>query len=486
MPVTKLFLLIVMVVIHLFPGRKPDREKAYFHYYKGKSAKLEGAWNTAANHYIRAIRLDPGNPDYVQALVQSHLESGRYGKAVDAIDSHKQVFNQNDRDFMGYFLKGLAYACQGEHSRAWINFRTAEKLIPQIKRFDSALLSHLYNNLACEKLLNQAREWSPQHEDVPHLTISQSAFPTAYEYCARALMLDPDNHVAAGNLRFINNHCLCTGVKNRMSAAEQHPADSLIRPPDESPDTRRRGGRPYDVKLLPDNISLIVEALNGYDEVTLLLDISGSMEEEIIMKKDSVSRFEIMMNMAGYLLSVLNSNVNLGALTIGRGCDTVPALSYRVGECSREEMQAHIYALTPVGSTPLNERLASAEHLFSDSLNKKAILMFSDGLNTCGDDFTCGIAESLRKKEINIFILSFLLEESSEMEYSVYDCIASISDGKIYEVEAGQGISNKTLDFNPPYYSLHIPVAGFDTCQCLTTPRLVCNEPCNPVFTIVE
>ncbi|MCD4664869.1 MAG: hypothetical protein K8R68_06315, partial [Bacteroidales bacterium] len=69
-------------------------------------------------------------------------------------------------------------------------------------------------------------------------------------------------------------------------------------------------------------------------------------------------------------------------------------------------------------------------------------------------------------------------------EYSVFDCVANISEGQIYEIEANTGIENKTIMFNPPFYSLLIPTENIDTSYCLQQPRLRCTLPCNPAFKI--
>jgi hypothetical protein len=106
----------------------------------------------------------------------------------------------------------------------------------------------------------------------------------------------------------------------------------------------------------------------------------------------------------------------------------------------------------------------------------------TDGINSCGEGNTCDIAQILYKTGINIYILSFLVEQDSQEEYSVFDCIANISDGEIYEIEANQGIINKTLDFVEPFYSLLIPSQSIDTSYCTSKIRLKCTLPCIPTL----
>jgi hypothetical protein len=222
--------------------------------------------------------------------------------------------------------------------------------------------------------------------------------------------------------------------------------------------------------------------LNEYDEIVFLLDISESMDTEVEIKNKVATRFEVMVDLAKYLASSLSFETRLGAVSIGSDCDEYPVLKYKPGAVSREKLIADINALQVDGYTPLNDILSYSDELFSDTTEKKAILLMTDGINSCGEANTCDIAHILYEKGINIYILSFLVEQDSQEEYSVFDCVANISEGEVYEIEANRGIVNKTLDYVQPFYSLLIPSESIDTSFCTNIIRLKCTWPCIPTI----
>ena len=236
----------------------------------------------------------------------------------------------------------------------------------------------------------------------------------------------------------------------------------------------------FGIKFLPDKIWQIINILNEYDEIVLLLDISESMDTEIAINDKEATRFEVMVDLAKYLASSLDYEVQIGGISIGSECDESPVLKYKPGEVSREKLIAEINALELDGYTPLNDIMSYTNNLFSDTTEKKAVLLCTDGINSCGEGNTCEIAKTLYDQGINIYILSFLVEQDSQEEYSVFDCIANMTEGEIYEIQGQQGIVNKTLGFEPPFYSLLIPSESIDTSYCLRQIRLKCDIPCIP------
>jgi len=308
----------------------------------------------------------------------------------------------------------------------------------------------------------------------------------AYEYCVEALRYNPDNEIALRNLGFISQFCNCHSdpkdfLKNDTLNAGQNPNGYQGIPAKHASGLSR-----FNIRFLPDRISKILHVLNKYDELVMLLDISGSMEEEVEINNTTCTRFDVMIDISKYLISCLKNELQVGVLTIGLECEDPPAIHVRTGAKDRNTLINAIKILKPEGYTPLNDRLRNCEALFSDTTEKKAVLLFTDGLNTCGEENTCQIAEDLYSRGVNIYILSFLLERDSEMEYSVFDCIANISDGQIYEVEVQNGISDKTISIDPPYYSLIIPIEQIDSSSCLQYKRLSCTVPCNPTFSSKE
>jgi hypothetical protein len=73
--------------------------------------------------------------------------------------------------------------------------------------------------------------------------------------------------------------------------------------------------------------------------------------------------------------------------------------------------------------------------MFTNKGTKKAVFLCTDGLNTCDPSGnSCKIVEEIyRRSKINFFILSLLQDQKSNYcENSIFDCIAEITDGKLF------------------------------------------------------
>lgn len=480
----KQFIIIALFISTVFSTHHESKDQqAYFHYYKGKCARLEGNSKTAIRQYQKAVKLDPDNKQYILALIQSLIESNAYEEVHKELNTYRQIFSTDDDLVLWYFIKGLNYACNGNHHQAFHTFKRAERLSIKHKNTDSTFMSHLFNNLACERLLFQPVEWTPSMEDKPHLTISDNTLPEAWSYFAKALVYDPTNKIALRNQSFIEQFCDCLQAQTQNTSDFTINSDQI--PQSHQPNRTKPKFRSPALGLhfLPDRLAMIVRILNDYDEVVLLLDISGSMEEEIVINNKPGTRFKVMKDIATYLVTQLKPEMSIGAITVGSECDSPPTIHIEANTPNnRQKLLVLFRNLETDGSTPLNERLQASWELFSDSVNAKAILLLTDGINTCGEENTCEITENLFSQGITVFILSFLMEYDYEMEYSVYDCMANVSEGKIYEISGQSGIGNKTIQIDPPVYSLVLPQQQFDTSSCLHHSRLKCTLPCNPTI----
>ncbi|MEZ5197694.1 MAG: VWA domain-containing protein [Bacteroidales bacterium] len=487
MIVKKIFILLIILPVFYNPADQFDNEKAYFYFYKGKTAINEGRYKSAIHHFSQAIKYEPSNIRYILAKAQACFEASEFDKAMKTLENHKSNFSSPEDRFTFGFVKGLAFALNGQHDKALLVFEQTEKLAHQISISDSTMLSHLYNNLGCEKFLNQPIDWNQKMEDKPHLSISPHAFPKAWPYFIEALKFDPHNEAVLQNIAFIQKYCECKIEKQQAALDHTIIIDNLDKPGKVKSENSTAPNLPHFVyQYLPNKIETIINTLNHFDEVLYVMDISASMEEEIEIKNKKGTRFQVMVDLAKYLTTQLSADARIGAISVGSGCDTLPELSVEPGSISRLGLLNQITGLHPNGLTPLNKILETSNLLFSDSAEQKAILLFTDGLNSCGEGNTCEIANDLSLQGIQIYILSFLLETESEEEYSVFDCIATISDGDIYEIEGQNGIEKKTLDYDPPFYSLLIPQDKIDTSFCLSTFRLKCDYPCFPeVYRIV-
>jgi len=481
----KLLIIVFLFSLVFNPDNKNKEERAYFYFYKGKVARQAGNLNSATNNYIRAVKYDPSNTDYILALVQVYFESREFEKAQNVLKTNQNSFKNETEVFLLEFVHGISLACHGEHEKAYNKFKQAERLSINLIEKDSSILSHLYNNLGCEKILDQPVEWTPTIEEYPHLTISFRVFPIALVYFREALKYNPDNEIALNNLNFAKTFCDFSEenltIKNILYTANS--PIPIIQKNNEN-NSKPNIKQDFNIKYVPDKTGQILKILNGYNEIILLLDISDSMDTELEIKNETSTRFDVMIDLAKYIVANVNGNVKLGGITVGSDCESNPVISFKSGSLSRKDLITRIDSLKIGGLTPLNSILDYSIDLFSDTIAKKAILLCTDGLNSCGDGNTCEISEYLYNQGINIYILSFLMEQNNQEEYSVFDCVANISEGEIYEINAGTEIKNKTIMFEPPYYSLLIPSDNIDTSYCLQYPRLRCTIPCNPTFQI--
>ncbi|MCD4664272.1 MAG: tetratricopeptide repeat protein, partial [Bacteroidales bacterium] len=115
MLIKKILIIVFLFSLVLNPENKDKRERAYFYFYKGKVARESNNLNSAINNYIRAIKYEPSNTNYVMALVQVYFETGKFEKAQKILETNHSSFKNETEVFLLHFIQGIAYACNGEH-----------------------------------------------------------------------------------------------------------------------------------------------------------------------------------------------------------------------------------------------------------------------------------------------------------------------------------------------------------------------------------
>jgi hypothetical protein len=212
------------------------------------------------------------------------------------------------------------------------------------------------------------------------------------------------------------------------------------------------------MRFLPNNVSTITTALGGYDQVVFTSDISGSMIE--IMESKGTSRFNLMNHLIRELLVQLPSMVNIGFQSVGGNCSRSPEYSSKAGTLTRFKLSEMIDNISPGGFTPLYYILMGSPKLFH-SKGKKAVLLFSDGLESCHDNVLdlCFIAENLYAQGIDLHIVSFIVEGMEEYEYAyeIYNCMTRYSNGKVYEYGKEGGLTDKSSSEELMSMSLVLP-----------------------------
>lgn len=213
------------------------------------------------------------------------------------------------------------------------------------------------------------------------------------------------------------------------------------------------------LSYLPGNYKHISKVLNKYDEVTVISDISGSMLEIHPVKE--VTRFAMMKEIVLYLAHALDEKIALGINTVGGWCYDDPALNIRVGSQSRSTLYNMVASLYSTGLTPLINSLLDAKSLFSTANNNKALLIISDGMDTCSANplDLCLLAEDLYAYGIDIHIVSFIMEGADEYDYAygIYNCMIQSSNGTLHEINEEGNLDDKSEETEEFGHSLILP-----------------------------
>jgi hypothetical protein len=207
-----------------------------------------------------------------------------------------------------------------------------------------------------------------------------------------------------------------------------------------------------DYSLMPKDHPLILRKLHNYDEVILLIDLSGSMDDPVGWAREA-SKFQAAHQLSLYIAMFLRKDVLLGAISVGQECDTRSmVLNYPISSISRKSLIQEIAVMRPDGWTPLNRRLLMTKDMFSSKQNRKLVFLMSDGMDTCGENpDLCGTAAILAANGIDLSIFSFIyesLDPESRSAYSIYTCMVHPSEGTIYKISEDGGVDEQ-IDYVP-------------------------------------
>ncbi|MBN2127471.1 MAG: VWA domain-containing protein [Candidatus Diapherotrites archaeon] len=182
-------------------------------------------------------------------------------------------------------------------------------------------------------------------------------------------------------------------------------------------------------------------------ELELVIDTSGSMVEKIgdERKIDSAKRAA-----NEFIASI--TNVKMALRVFGQGqTDNECALSelvYEKAEINVIELSKKINALSPQGKTPLAEALESAVKDLNEGTNDKAIILVSDGKETCEGNVAIA-AMNAKKAGVKVYTVGFNIDDKGRQELQA---IAEETDGQYFDamnadelIEAFQKIS-RTLE----------------------------------------
>jgi len=167
--------------------------------------------------------------------------------------------------------------------------------------------------------------------------------------------------------------------------------------------------------------------------IIFLLDGSGSMKEDM----DGTSKFELSKQIIGkYLDSLTTNNVKVETAVrvfghqyprSAQNCKD-SRLEIPFGKHTSGEVKSRLSSITPQGWTAIAYSLEQTANDFPDDMYvKNAIVLITDGIETCGGD-PCAVAAMFQQKRISIkpYIIGLNVPKENQ---NFFDCA-----GKFYDV----------------------------------------------------
>jgi len=415
-------LLIILAAPQVFAGSK----EAYRNYFVGSYYYKEGAYLRAEDHLRRAYRLEPEQFTFAlaYALVLGRLDKTKEANAVLRVS--KQLLAQQHPDYwhllsLQAFVQGMVQVYSGHYRQALQPLRKAVTLQEQLDYPQER--SIMLNALGYVQVMNQGRSHTKAEE--AHFHVHPRDLQRATDYFEAAYRADVQHFTARDNYQLL---CDSLGRPYRPIVEDQHPVSA------------QRELRTSAYPHLPANVQAL-SAFLDYEEVVLLLDISGSMVMEQVSCIGS-DRFEVMRETALLLLENFAPDTRVGIGTIGGDCGTEPRLWHPTGSLSRKDLRYALQFLVPDGTTPLLTILQETPTLFADSSKRdRAIIFISDGENICrlpGVDI-CEWSEQLHPQGISLHVMTFLGNElDNSNAFAEYTCLAENTFGRVLYLDGNR------------------------------------------------
>jgi len=396
-------------------------KEAFRNYYLGSYYFAEGVYGRAANHLEKAYRLDPEQYQFALAYALSLGQQEKTDDAITILNKGKNLLRATHPNYkhllsLQYFVSGMINVYGHRYGRALSPLKRAIELQEELSFPEEK--SVILNTLGYAQVMDQGKGTGRHGGLGRHFHVHKRDLERSLNYFRSAYQADVQNKAAAENYHLL--------MDTLRLEPEQIVEDHVDRSDEKQINT-------YKYNNLPANMQPLIE-FTQYDEVVLLLDISGSMVMEQVSCIGS-DRFDIMRETALLLLENFPDSTKVGIGTIGGDCGTIPKLWYPVGERSRYDLRYDLQFLVPDGTTPLFTILQETPELFTDSPSKtKALIFISDGENVCrvpGLDI-CEWTSTLASQKITINIMTFLstsLENSNA--FAEYTCLAENTYGQL-------------------------------------------------------
>lgn len=392
------------------------QKEAFKAHYKGMVLYGEGHYQRAVGKFEQAYHAIPGNYNFALSLAVALSRAGRATEGLKVLDKCSGLLRDKDPEYtqkLAYqqFFRGMILMYDSRYGDA---IRPIRESIELQRSIGEPKLLSIYNNaLGYAIMLNQGGASHAPDSLGWHSHVHKRDLLRAFPYFDQALAYDPKNSAALYNYFLIRDTLGMEALEDFFESRDT----GLI---------AERGA-------LPENSGRALHFAE-YDELLLLLDISGSMVMEKVPCMGA-TRFDVMQETALLVLDSLPAHTRLGLATIDGDCGTEPVAWEPVGRLSRYDMRYRLRFLVPNGTTPLLERLKNCPELFLDAdSTRKAIFLISDGANICrlaGEDI-CDWAEEIARRNITVNILTFLgASLDNTNAFAEYGCLADNTGGQI-------------------------------------------------------
>ena len=397
----------------------------------------------ATKHFLKAFEYDPHN----YAIQEKAMEFFIKNKDLEHLEGFLSLdlmsnSNHNGKALKLYY-KGIILMKGGVENfhDAYAAFHSAKNQIERSEFPDLDLWADIL--VACGYSKVVTRTLSSDGEKYFFSILRVEDFKNAYPYYKKALILDPEHEIALKNLDTVKARILTCGKELPISKEFTFETNQLKRRIHQ--DSIKKDSLNYVNKLrsinlqhLPKQIGQMISLINNYDEIVMVMDISGSMEEPVDWAQE-VTRFHVMQELSVAILRQANERINIGAITVGGQCGLYPMLNSGIGQNSRYELSSLIASIGPYGWTPLNKILNEAATLFTSANNRKTVLLISDGMDSCREGIhLCDTAVKLHNAGIDLTVFSFLFEGTSyenNFAYQIYECMTEAANGKIFHLD---------------------------------------------------
>ncbi len=189
-------------------------------------------------------------------------------------------------------------------------------------------------------------------------------------------------------------------------------------------------------------------------EQVAIIDQSSSMSAIALDAEHPLwSRLDVTKAVFPIWLNRLPQGIRVGLVTVGGMCGNSPALEHPVGT-DRNALARDVAGLALDGQTPLNQVLESVPRMFTKARAEKRVVLFTDGLDSCGGD-TCEIARQLYQRHGIVVDVVVLGRGDRELSLTA-QCISSATTGQIIELSTTTQVVRE-LTGAPPAATTNTP-----------------------------